>query len=600
MRYINISDESALNNKGVQLTTNNIIYYHEYTNDELIIIPLESTCVIKNLLKDDQQHTYSLSYSYDKTNYSTLAYNQQITISKKIYLTWSFGGASLLVGLLITGKYEVAGSLSNHAANLFKDNTDLIYSHKLILKGNLDANKYCAMFQGCTNMKTCPNLNNITNISSSVLANAFASMFQGCTSLLYGPKIIFSELGDNCFPSMFQNCTSMVRCTNELPSIISDSNCYYQMFKNCKSLKKAPKIKLSYLDSTGYLNCMYSMFYGCASLNKIELYGNDFYQQGEELSDCSFENIFGGFTEFCKNGINLKFGYGILPFEGSGFWAVSSYFDGFSEYDTNQDGEYINISSDLFYNDYFTITVKNITGTYKKLVLNLFPYSWTNCDYYIAYSIDDGKTWKYCYNGADQTYVLIPIEIGDKIKFKGNFKNNKCFINDDEDTYFFIGSQGTLLADIEGNVLSLLFEDNFVGKELNTNLDKKIFDEFFCDEYTGINPNSMKHLFMPFIGKDTCCMKSTLTYTPNLLYFKDPSDWAFDESGSLKYITNLCTIKDNITSVPRTNIRVYKHFSSRISKYYTNNEQKITVGTERLIYYDPRIPMKQEYDNYMM
>ena len=110
----------------------------------------------------------------------------------------------------------------------------------------------------------------------------------------------------------------------------------------------------------------------------------------------------------------------------------------------------------------------------------------------------------------------------------------------------------------------------------------------------------MKHLFMPFIGKDTCCMKSTLTYTPNLLYFKDPSDWAFDESGSLKYITNLCTIKDNITSVPRTNIRVYKHFSSRISKYYTNNEQKITVGTERLIYYDPRIPMKQEYDNYMM
>lgn len=594
MRYINISDDIYYNT-GIQMTTGDKIWYRDYSNEELIIIPLESTCIIKNLLKDNQEHTYSLSYSYDKTNYSTLLYNQQIEISKQTYLTCSFGGAFLSIGLLITGKYEVAGSLSGHAGGLFKDNTDLIYSHKLILKGDIDANKYTSMFNGCTNMKTCPNFNKITDITSSNLPNSFSSMFQGCTSLLYGPKITFSELGDNCFPNMFDGCISMVRCTNELPSIISDGSCYYKMFKNCKSLKRAPKIKLSYIDSTGYQDCMYDMFYGCTSLNEIELYGNDFSQQNY-INNYSFSSMFGAFTEFCKNGIKLKLGYGILPCSST----YNEYFNEFGFGESNN-GEYVNVSSDLFYNDYFTINVKNITGTNKNLLIHLFPYSWTNCDYYIAYSLDDGKTWKYCYNNGDQTSVLIPVEIGDKIKFKGNFKNNKCFIyeyddGDTWDTYSFISSQGAMLADIEGNILSLLFEDDFIGKELNTNLNEEIFDNLFDDDYTSINPNSMKHLFIPFIGKDNCYMKSTLIYTPNLLYFKDTSAYVFDESEQLNYITNLCTIKEHITSIPASNLRIFKSYDSKISKYYTDSEQKINVQSDKYIYYDPRIPIKYEYE----
>ena len=140
---------------------------------------------------------------------------------------------------------------------LFKDNTSLISTENLILPATTLAQRcYHSMFQGCTSLKTAPEL------PATTLADwCYANMFHGCTSLTTAPELPATTLAKNCYRSMFNGCTSLTTAP-ELPATTLASDCCTSMFNGCTSLTTAPELPATTLAS----DCYYSMFQGCTSL----------------------------------------------------------------------------------------------------------------------------------------------------------------------------------------------------------------------------------------------------------------------------------------------------------------------------------------------
>ena len=120
---------------------------------------------------------------------------------------------------------------------------------------NLDlsrtTNAYC-MFNGCTNIKTIPELNtqNIPNMEA---------MFNGCSNLESVPKL-HTDSAENLH-QLFSQCTKLVT----VPSELNTSKCtgMSNMFYNCQKLKIAPRMDVSNVTS------VYSIFQYCSSLTSV-------------------------------------------------------------------------------------------------------------------------------------------------------------------------------------------------------------------------------------------------------------------------------------------------------------------------------------------
>ena len=165
-----------------------------------------------------------------------------------------------IMSLLSVSGYATATSVGEMAfVQLFEDNEN-IYSHdtkELLLPATTLAN-YCyhAMFSGCTNLTTAPEL------PATTLANyCYHAMFAWCTNLTTAPELPATTLADNCYSIMFQDCTSLATAP-ELPATTLAVGCYSGMFLRCTSLTTAPVLPATTLAS----KCYKDMFQGCTSL----------------------------------------------------------------------------------------------------------------------------------------------------------------------------------------------------------------------------------------------------------------------------------------------------------------------------------------------
>lgn len=94
-----------------------------------------------------------------------------------------------------------------------------------------------------------------------------------------------------------------------------------------------------------------------------------------------------------------------------------------------------------------------------------FDSSLTVSDYpYIKYSTDDGSTWTQVSNVADEVVTAtVAVSEGDKVLWKGNSSSRKTASDRTSNKQGHFSS--TCNYTISGNVLSLIFEDDFSGKE---------------------------------------------------------------------------------------------------------------------------------------
>ena len=201
---------------------------------------------------------------------------------------------------------------------LFRNDTTLVNANELELPATTLVNYcYSYLFGGCSNLITAPELPattladhcyyymfaGCTSLTTPPILSAtrftgtycYASMFNGCSALTVAPELPAISLGDYCYQSMFQGCTSLTTAP-ELPAFFLSANCYDNMFYNCTGLTIAPALTATTLASACYQNmfrgctaltatpdlpattltdrCYNMMFYGCTSLTQVSIYAN--------------------------------------------------------------------------------------------------------------------------------------------------------------------------------------------------------------------------------------------------------------------------------------------------------------------------------------
>ena len=157
-----------------------------------------------------------------------------------------------------SGKY---GSYSpRHFSYVFFGSAFLYDAKELKLPNDATESCYYNIFQGCTSLKTAPELP-----ATTLSEGCYKSMFDNCTSLVQAPELPATTLAQACYERMFYNCTSLTQAP-KLPATTLAVGCYSDMFSNCSSLIQAPELPATTLQ----FNCYSNMFRGCSELNYVK------------------------------------------------------------------------------------------------------------------------------------------------------------------------------------------------------------------------------------------------------------------------------------------------------------------------------------------
>ena len=126
-------------------------------------------------------------------------------------------------------------------------------------------------------------------------------------------------------------------------------------------------------------------------------------------------------------------------------------------------------------NNYLTFVIKT-SGTFK-----IYPDDADN----VYYSLNDGETWVDFSEGGE-----ITVSTGDKLMWKGTLSSGG--------RYWEKGQGSTVHFDIQGNIMSLAYGDNFKGQ---TDLTDKVFNSLFSEWHV----ESAENLILPATTLEIRC-----------------------------------------------------------------------------------------------
>ena len=223
---------------------------------------------------------------------------------------------------------------------------------------------------------------------------------------------------------MFQDCKSLTTAP-QLPATTLANNCYEWMFFGCSSLTTAPELPATRLVES----CYDWMFRGCSSLNYIKCLATDI-----SAEDCTYRWVYGVSSTgtFVKASSMSRWSRGENGIPKN--WTVQDdTTPGNDSGGNNDDGK------------------GDMSGKYLTFVAidsGTFKFSGNS----VSYSLDNGNTWTTLTSDTNSPTV----QSGKKIMWKGNLTPNSSI------GVGKFGSTGRF--NVEGNAMSLLFGDNFVGR----------------------------------------------------------------------------------------------------------------------------------------
>ena len=337
--------------------------------------------------------------------------------------------------------------------NLF-NGTKVVDASDLTLDADIVSNGcYFSMFEGCTSLTTAPEL------PATTLANScYNAMFRNCTSLVTAPELPATTLADSCYRQMFRGCTSLVTAP-ELPATTLANYCYFSMFEGCTSLTTAPELPATTLAD----GCYFSMFYGCTSLTTApELPATTL------TSDC-YSHMFDNCTKL--NYIKC------LATDISASTCLSNWVTNVASTGTFVKNP--NMSS------WPTGTSGIPTGwtvedaqeyqylTFIPVVDATFKWSQPKATGHLEYSTDGGQTWVTIVDrGSTPT-----IKAGSKVLWRGDLVPSSLSGWEGTGAFSATGNYNAY-----GNTMSLLFYDNYYGKQLNSTEYNYAFLRLFMDD----------------------------------------------------------------------------------------------------------------------
>ena len=350
---------------------------------------------------------------------------------------------------------------------------------------------YNSMFYNCTGLTSAPVLS-----ATTLDVSCYESMFAGCRNLASAPALPAVTLASSCYSSMFQGCTSLTTAP-ALSATALISSCYSNMFKGCSGITTAPELSASTLVS----NCYYGMFDGCSSLNYIKCLATDI-----SVSNCTtnWTKDVASSGTFVKNANMSSWLTGVngIPVN----WTVSA--------DTHD-----------YSQDYFTIVSESNNNT-----VNFYLDDFGEA---ISASTNGGSSWTEYRDWGGE----VILNNGDKLLIK-------AVKNDWGDASPIGGVSGDF--HVEGNIMSLLYGDNFTGQ---TSLAGR--DYAFAYLLSGFDTlTSAENLILPATTLEGGCYQSmfygcyNLTTAP-VLPATTLSDYCykgmFESCSSLNYIKCLAT-----------------------------------------------------------
>ena len=399
----------------------------------------------------DQQNWTSMG------NTSTTAITATVPANGKLYLkatanAWVLDNALNYNFITASGSHNVGGNIMSllygdnyvsqtelpavgyNLINLFKNNTTLISASHLYLPATVTIGCYQGMFHGCTSLTTPPALP-----ATTLAPSCYGTMFYGCTSLTTAPVLPATTLAyaNSCYSSMFSRCTALTTAPT-LPATTLAYGCYEWMFDGCTSLTTAPA-----LPATTLVNeCYRQMFSGCTSLNSITTYANDI-----------------SATNCLQNWLDNVAPTGTFHNEGTAVYTTDSPSGiptGWSEPVTSSGYFYLENTS-RFIDDEIVITSSGNAPVF---------------DIYYSYDAIDwdllGTT-----GGSD---IYTDFYADEKIYLKAETSAWGTSVSD----YITIGSNAP--HNVGGNIMSLLYGDNYENKTLADTSTTYNFVKLFVDD----------------------------------------------------------------------------------------------------------------------
>ena len=124
----------------------------------------------------------------------------------------------------------------------------------------------------------------------------------------------------------------------------------------------------------------------------------------------------------------------------------------------------------------------------------------------ISYSLNSGTTWTDITSVSGSSAPTISVSSGDTVMFKGNNSNYAI------DNTYYAGFSGTTCGfEVEGNIMSLVYGDNFIG-------NRTLTDNYaFCSLFKWCNTlTSAENLVLPATTLTECCYRAMFSNCTNM------------------------------------------------------------------------------------
>lgn len=443
---------------------------------------------------------------------------------------------------------------SNCYNNMFNGCTSLTTA-PVLSATTLAQTCYYSMFRGCTSLTTAPEL------PATTLASwCYQSMFKGCTSLTTAPVLSAETLTPNCYTEMFSGCTSLSAITC-LATNISASDCTTNWVVNVASSGvftraenmtdwttgvngiptnwtiqggvEAPTISC---DGEGVaMACSTpnaTIYYRLDQTGNFAQYSNVIVITADTVVEAYSE--LGGessttVTETCVySPITLV--EPVISCDGENVTITCATLNATIYYSLDQ-GSYTEYSSSI------PITADTVVSAYSSIYGRTSSAVTENCEYVkhhhyeedyltfdvltsgtilwkqvgsvsktISYSVDSGTTWTQI--TATTAGTAINVSAGDKVLFKGN---NEKYAND-KNNYSAFETGGTATYNIEGNIMSLIYGDDFSGK---TSFSSGTYN--FCSIFKQSNAVSAENLILPATTLTNYCYRAMFSKCHTLI-----------------------------------------------------------------------------------
>ena len=493
----NMSYIRGIGKGGVRFTP--IEGSHDYSQDYLTFVMLESGSISTNLS--------DLYCSLDGENWSTeitgLTAGDKVfvkgdeSINFECYSWFNVEGRHNVEGNVMS-VYDSTGFRTRTSFDgdygltfLFASDYDLISAENLVLPATtLTYHCYESMFYGCTSLTTPPSILPATTLADSCYSGMFSN-----TSLTKAPNLPATTLADSCYQYMFSNCTSLTSVP-ELPATTLANNCYYSMFAGCTSLTTAPELPSTTLADSCYEN----MFLGCRSLNYIKCLATNISATDCTLNWVSGVSATGTFVK-AESMTGWTTGNNGIPTN----WTVEDDID--------------------YYNQYLTLKILSGGNVYFNVVGNPGTKE-------VQYSINNGQ-WTSITFAANASVSVVA---GDRMRIKG--LNNRYSTSKTAYCNFSSGASEATY-DIYGNIMSLVYGDNFTGQTT-------LFQAYsLCSLFNRTPVCSAKHLILPATTVADCSYRAMFANSSGLTEAPEILEFTAVTSGICWYMFENCSITES-------------------------------------------------------